>query len=181
MEKSADGQLLRRKIFSVSQLNVSSCLCCRGNGQNTVRKCSIMSVDVNTAGKASTFLSLKTICNVETYFLLNRGDRSDFPDEPSSSDPVKRYPDWYKVIFHTLPFCYKKPDSTQVNRTQSGGAGDVSSDFISIEGRRKIWWSRALPRLSKSPYGLQESHSHFYYHNTKAINKHILHEGVILC
>lgn len=79
------------------------------------------------------------------------------------SFPLKRYP---RAIFHRLPNLYKKPDRSQVNRMQGRGAGDVSSDFISIEGRRK---KKDLMEKSFTwtPYGYGTPITEIYYPNTK--------------
>lgn len=131
-------------------------------------KCSIISVDVNTAWKASAFLSLKQTALLRLISCWT-GDRCDLPDEPHvviSSDPLKRYPDWYRGIFHMLPICYKKPDSSQVNRMQSGGRGH---EFWLHFNRRKKKDLMAL--------WLQETHCHFLLSKHKAINKHVLYKG----
>ena len=85
-----------------------------------------------------------------------------------TSDPLKRYPDGYRAIFHMLPIGYKKPGLLTSKQDAERGARDVSSDFISIDGRRRTCWSF---RLSCTPaIFISKTQSH----------KHVLYEAVVL-
>lgn len=158
---------------SLQILNVSSCLCCFGNGQNITVKHNIMVVDVNT--KNIPFIKKRKRKKTQFYeFFLVVPCWRQVTEEAWMMSlmwsfpliPLKRYPDCYTAIFHMLPIRYKKPDSSQVNRMQSGGGGGCERWF-SIEGRRKIWWSRALLELSESPYGCGKPIAEIYYPHTK--------------
>lgn len=46
---------------------------------------------------------------------------------------IKRYPEWHRALFHMLPHPLCKPDSSQVNRIQRGGAGEQCSDFTLVK------------------------------------------------
>lgn len=105
--------------MTTQTLNISFCLCCCGNGQTIVRKCSILSVHGKAPEKASAFLSFKRT----VLSLLSTGDLTDEPHVVISSESLKRYPDRYGAIFHMLPSCYKKPYYSQVNRMQCRGQG----------------------------------------------------------